>query len=85
MQAKISNAKTNYSNTTFDNSKIYKHIRGITKSKSFPSTMYHIQLHFKEGEYGKPGMPEQPGSAGTDKFLRLESRASSNNTNYQTR
>jgi len=36
-------------------------------------------------EYGKPGMPEQPGSAGTDKFLRLGSRASSNNTNYQIR
>jgi len=35
--------------------------------------------------YGKPGMPEQPGSAGTDKFLRLGSRVSSNNTKYQTR
>jgi len=26
--------------------------------------------------YGKPGTPEQPGSAGTTLFLRLESRAS---------
>ena len=25
--------------------------------------------------YGKPGTPEQPGSAGTALFLRLESRA----------
>jgi len=24
----------------------------------------------KKWEYGKPGTPEQPGSAGTDKFLR---------------
>jgi len=37
------------------------------------------------GVYGKPGTPEQPGSAGTDNFLQLGSRASSNNTNYQTR
>jgi len=36
-------------------------------------------------EYGKPGTPEQPGSAGTDKFLRMGSRASSNNMNYQIR
>ena len=37
-------------------------------------------------EYGKPGMPEQPGSAGTDKFLRRgHVQAAIINTNYQTR
>jgi len=52
LQAKISNAKTNYETnliTTFDNSKIYKYIRGITKSKSFPSTMYHNSSSFHSG------------------------------------
>ena len=44
LQAKISNAKMTYESnlvTTSDNSKIYKYIRGFTKSKSIPSTMYH--------------------------------------------
>ena len=32
-------------------------------------------MSLKFGVYGKPGTPEQPGSAGTDLFLRFESRA----------
>ena len=34
-------------------------------------------------EYGKPGMPEQPGSAGTVLFLRLESCASTSMPDYK--
>ena len=44
LQAKISNARTIYESnliTTSDNSRIYKYIRGFTKSKSIPSSMYH--------------------------------------------
>ena len=32
-------------------------------------------LMYCQGVYGKPGTQEQPGSAGTALFLRLESRA----------
>ena len=44
LQAKISNARTIYESnliTTSDNFRIYKYIRGFTKSKSIPSTIYH--------------------------------------------
>ena len=37
----------------------------------------------KAGEYGKPRMPEQPGSAERVLFLRLESRASTSMPDYK--
>jgi len=52
--------------------------------ENLPHFNYIIRAGY-ERVYGKPGTPEQPGSAGTDKFLRLGSHASSNNTNYQIR